>query len=91
MPLPSKQISTEKENLHPRNAHRQGYDFEQLIRTTPELRPFVKLNQYNIESIDFSDSEAVKVLGEASRVGFLASLEGRGRRMMSWSGEERKS
>ncbi|MDB5139786.1 MAG: rRNA ((1618)-N(6))-methyltransferase [Mucilaginibacter sp.] len=65
MPLTPKQAPLEKENLHPRNAHRQGYDFEQLIKTNPGLRPFVKLNQYNIESINFSDAEAVKMLNKS--------------------------
>jgi len=55
----------EKENLHPRNLHRQGYDFDQLIKSTPELGAFVKLNQYQTESIDFSDPEAVKTLNKA--------------------------
>ena len=55
----------EKENLHPRNLHRQGYNFDKLIKSTPELGPFVKLNQYQTESIDFSDAEAVKVLNKA--------------------------
>ena len=60
-----KQKPAEKENLHPSNAHRQGYDFAQLIKTNPELRPFVKPNQYDIESINFSDPEAVKMLNKS--------------------------
>ncbi len=65
MSLPAKPPATEKENLHPRNAHRQGYDFKQLIKATPELGPFVKLNQYDVESINFSDAEAVKMLNKS--------------------------
>jgi 23S rRNA (adenine1618-N6)-methyltransferase len=65
MPSDTNQIAAEKENLHPRNAHRQGYDFKQLIKATPQLRPFVKLNQYDIESINFSDAEAVKMLNKS--------------------------
>jgi 23S rRNA (adenine1618-N6)-methyltransferase len=65
MPATPKQAPAEKDNLHPRNLHRQGYDFERLIKTTPELRPFVKLNQYNTESINFSDPDAVKTLNRA--------------------------
>jgi len=60
-----KQRPAEKENLHPRNVHRQGYDFARLIKTTPELRPFVTLNQYDAESINFSDAEAVKMLNKS--------------------------
>jgi len=65
MPSSPKQAITEKENLHPRNAHRQGYDFEQLIKSTPQLRPFVKRNEYDAESINFSDAEAVKILNKS--------------------------
>jgi 23S rRNA (adenine1618-N6)-methyltransferase len=65
MPSDPKPIPAEKENLHPRNAHRQGYDFEQLIKTSPELRPFVKRNQFDADSINFSDPDAVKVLNKS--------------------------
>lgn len=54
-----------KENLHPRNAHRQGYDFRQLVKTLPELRPFVQKNEHDVESINFSDPGAVKALNKA--------------------------
>jgi 23S rRNA (adenine1618-N6)-methyltransferase len=65
MPPIPKQTPAEKRNLHPRNLHRQGYDFEQLIKVTPKLREFVKLNQYDTESINFSDPDAVKALNKA--------------------------
>jgi len=65
MPPTPKPIPVEKENLHPRNLHRQGYDFELLIKTTPRLAEFVKLNQYQTESINFSDPDAVKALNKA--------------------------
>ncbi|RCH54790.1 23S rRNA (adenine(1618)-N(6))-methyltransferase RlmF [Mucilaginibacter hurinus] len=55
----------EKSNLHPRNAHRYGYDFKQLIKTTPALKPFVKLSEHGVLSINFSDAEAVKMLNKA--------------------------
>lgn len=54
-----------KSRLHPRNKHRTRYDFKQLIASTPELAPFVKLNKYKDESIDFSDAKAVKLLNSA--------------------------
>lgn len=60
-----KEKSPEKENLHPRNSHRAGYDFKQLSKSSPELKRFVSLNQYNDESIDFSDPNAVKALNKA--------------------------
>lgn len=56
---------TEKTNLHPRNAHRMGYDFAKLILTCPELGKFVATNQYETETIDFSNPEAVKALNKA--------------------------
>lgn len=55
----------EKDNLHPRNLHRQGYDFARLIKTTPELAKYVKPNKYETLSINFSDPEAVKTLNRA--------------------------
>jgi len=54
-----------KSRLHPRNKHRERYDFKQLIDTCPELEQFVMLNKYNDESIDFSNPEAVKMLNKA--------------------------
>jgi 23S rRNA (adenine1618-N6)-methyltransferase len=65
MPVEPKQPAAEKENLHPRNLHRQGYDFERLIKTTPALKQFVKPNKYGTESINFSDPDAVKTLNRA--------------------------
>lgn len=56
---------TEKTNLHPRNAHRLGYDFAKLIGSCPDLGKFVATNQYKIETIDFSNPEAVKALNKA--------------------------
>lgn len=58
-------IVTEKENLHPRNLHRQGYDFDKLIQSSPELGQFVKPNQYHNISIDFADPQAVIALNKA--------------------------
>ncbi len=55
----------EKSRLHPRNKHRERYDFKQLIENCPELSQFVKMNIYNDESIDFSDPYAVKMLNKA--------------------------
>ncbi|MBC5842377.1 23S rRNA (adenine(1618)-N(6))-methyltransferase RlmF [Flavobacterium sp. F-380] len=60
----SKQL-TEKTNLHSRNQHRSRYDFEFLITNSPELKPFVLINEHAIETIDFSDPNAVKALNKA--------------------------
>jgi 23S rRNA (adenine1618-N6)-methyltransferase len=56
---------TEKTNLHPRNLDRFGYNFDQLIKNCPELNNFVAVNEHNIETIDFSNPEAVKSLNKA--------------------------
>jgi len=55
----------EKLSLHPRNKHRGRYDFKELISSSPALAPFVRVNQYNDESIDFSNAEAVILLNKA--------------------------
>ncbi|MBL0212127.1 MAG: 23S rRNA (adenine(1618)-N(6))-methyltransferase RlmF [Holophagaceae bacterium] len=55
----------DKPGLHPRNPHRQGYDFGQLMASCPELRPFVGPNAHGGESIDFADPAAVKMLNRA--------------------------
>lgn len=60
-----KEHPKEKIKLHPRNKHRERYDFKQLITSLPELKKFVTLNDYNDESIDFFDAEAVKTLNKA--------------------------
>lgn len=56
---------TEKLSLHPRNKHRQRYNFEVLTSACPELGPYVKVNTFNDESIDFSIPEAVKMLNKS--------------------------
>jgi 23S rRNA (adenine1618-N6)-methyltransferase len=60
-----KEHPKEKIILHPRNKHRERYNFKQLVDTSPALASFVKLNKYNDESIDFFDPEAVKMLNRA--------------------------
>lgn len=63
--VPEKVNPAEKENLHPRNLHRERYNFKQLFKSSPALKAFVSLNQFNDESIDFSNPEAVKALNGA--------------------------
>ena len=60
-----KEHPKEKSRLHPRNKHRERYDFKQLIVSCPELAPFVRMNDYDDESIDFFNPEAVKMLNRA--------------------------
>ncbi|MGN8072399.1 23S rRNA (adenine(1618)-N(6))-methyltransferase RlmF [Mucilaginibacter sp. SG564] len=54
-----------KETMHPRNQHRLGYDFKALMRATPTLRPFVTINQYDNQTINFANPDAVKMLNKA--------------------------
>lgn len=61
----TKTTSQEKSELHPRNKHRARYDFEQLIQICPALKPFVSINTYNVETIDFTNQIAVKTLNQA--------------------------
>lgn len=55
----------EKARLHPRNIHRERYDFKQLLEICPELEPFVTLNIHQAETIDFANPQAVKLLNRA--------------------------
>ncbi len=65
MPDNNKKHKAIKTRLHPRNKHNTRYNFKELIISYPALSPFVKLNKYNDESIDFSDVDAVKALNSA--------------------------
>ena len=55
----------EKPKMHPRNRHRERYNFRQLIGSCPELAQYVRPNVYDDDSIDFFDPEAVKMLNKA--------------------------
>jgi 23S rRNA (adenine1618-N6)-methyltransferase len=54
-----------KPGLHPRNRHRERYDFRVLVAASPELGPFVRVNPFGDPSIDFADPRAVKALNRA--------------------------
>lgn len=62
---PKKEHPKEKTRLHPRNRHRERYNFKQLIVLCPELTPYVSQNIYGDESVDFFNPEAVKMLNKA--------------------------
>jgi len=63
--MSQRSIPDEKSGLHPRNRHRQRYDFALLVEAHPPLAAFVRLNQYEDASIDFADAQAVKTLNQA--------------------------
>lgn len=50
---------------HPRSRHRDRYDFEALVRDTPELQPLVIGDPSGSASIDFANPAAVKLLNRA--------------------------
>jgi len=54
-----------KNKLHSRNKNRGFYDFQKLMAICPTLKPFVQLNKYEKESIDFHNPAAVKALNKA--------------------------
>jgi len=56
---------THHKGLHPRNVHREGYDFTALTESHPALAKHVKVNEHGGESINFSDPLAVKALNGA--------------------------
>ena len=60
-----KSIPEEKENFHPRNRHRNRYNFPELIKSCPELAYYVSPNPFEDLSIDFADPKAVKALNKA--------------------------
>ncbi|GCC51441.1 23S rRNA (adenine(1618)-N(6))-methyltransferase RlmF [Chryseotalea sanaruensis] len=65
MQAKKKEHPKEKKSLHPRNKHRQRYDFPMLIKSCPELSVFVRLNEFKDDSIDFADPQAVMMLNKA--------------------------
>ncbi len=61
----SNKSSDENNGLHPRNKHRGRYDFNELTRICPDLKPYVFINKFNSETIDFTNATAVKILNRA--------------------------
>lgn len=57
--------SSVKDQLHPRNRFRAGYDFAQLVAASPGLAAFVRPNAHGDVSVDFADPGAVKALNQA--------------------------
>jgi 23S rRNA (adenine1618-N6)-methyltransferase len=51
--------------MHPRNRHQGRYDFEQLVKSCPELAAFVIKTPRGDSSIDFANPAAVQMLNRA--------------------------
>ncbi|PZX58479.1 23S rRNA (adenine1618-N6)-methyltransferase [Algoriphagus ratkowskyi] len=64
-----------KTAVHPRNSHRDRYDFPSLISSRPELAEFVAENKYGDLSIDFADPKAVRELNRALLKNFYKIAE----------------
>ena len=58
-------MTDSRKNLHPRNRHGKGYDFEFLILKNRRLNAFLFENKFRVRSIDFSDPKAVKELNRS--------------------------
>ena len=54
-----------KSKLHPRNQHKDGYDFVRLVAAMPELEAFTKSNPVGETTVDFQDPLAVRMLNRA--------------------------
>jgi len=54
-----------KLKLHSKNKHRERYRFDGLTATCPELVPFVIVNEFEEQTIDFFNPDAVKMLNRA--------------------------
>lgn len=63
--MSSEKNQHEKSRLHARNRNRERYDLNALIRSNPELKKQVKPNKYGLDSIDFANPVAVKILNKA--------------------------
>ena len=70
-----KMSSSVKEGFHIRNKHRERYDFPKLINAVPQLKEFVKPNQYGDDSINWSSPTAVTCLNKALLVTYYSVEE----------------
>ena len=59
-----------KTTLHQKNKHRERYNFPELIAAHAELAPFVRINNYGDDSIDFANPDAVMALNKALLIHF---------------------
>ena len=63
--ITNKRPQNRNKGLHPRNIHRQGYNFEALTKACPNLAHFITQNEYGNTSINFANPAAVKALNRA--------------------------
>ncbi len=63
--MSSEKNQQEKSRLHSRNKNRERYDLSALTTSNPELKNYIMPNKFGIESVDFSNPVAVKLLNKA--------------------------
>lgn len=63
--MPLEKNKQDKARLHARNKNRERYDLSALTTSNPELKQYLKPNKHGIDSVDFSNPIAVKVLNKA--------------------------
>ena len=56
---------SKKPTLHPRNKNKVQYDLKALIKVNPDLAKYIKTNKLGIETIDFTNPIAVKLLNKS--------------------------
>jgi 23S rRNA (adenine1618-N6)-methyltransferase len=59
-----------KTTLHQKNKHSERYNFPELIAAYADLAPFVRVNNFSTDSIDFSNPDAVMALNKALLIHF---------------------
>ena len=63
--MSSEKNQQEKTRLHSRNKNRERYDLSALTTSNPELKDYIMPNKFGVESVDFSNPLAVKLLNKA--------------------------
>ncbi|WP_317169728.1 23S rRNA (adenine(1618)-N(6))-methyltransferase RlmF [Hanstruepera ponticola] len=58
-------LYTSEISMHKNNKHHEPYNFLALSKANPVLKPYVFSNDYNNQTIDFADSQAVYELNKA--------------------------
>ena len=63
-------MSQNTKTLHPRNLHKGSYNFPELIKSCPDLEPYVYLGKSERLTIDFANQNALKLLNKALLIHF---------------------
>ena len=63
--MSSEKNQQENARLHSRNKNRERYDLSALTTSNPELKNYIMPNKFGVESVDFSNPIAVKLLNKA--------------------------